>query len=71
MMLAGAWCAERLARLRGKPPVVTVRNIANTVWDREFSIAKARAELGYEPQVGLAQGVAETVRWFLEEERAK
>lgn len=68
LMYAGAWLAERAARLTGKAPVVTVGNIANTVWDRVFRIAKAREELGYEPQVGLAEGIRETVEWFLAEE---
>ncbi len=49
----------------------TARNVANTVYDREFSIAKARDHLGYEPQVELAHGVAETVQWFLDEERSQ
>ena len=69
LMLAGAWGAELLGKLTGSAPVVTRRNIANTVFDRVFSIAKARAELGYEPQVDVERGVAETVRWFLEQEK--
>jgi len=64
LMYAGAWVAEGVARLVGRPPVVTVRNIASTVWDREFRIEKARRELGYEPSVDIAEGVRETVEWF-------
>jgi len=66
LMYVGAWMAELVARVRGRPPIVTVRNIASTVWDREFSIEKARRELGYEPQMGIAEGIAETVKWFQE-----
>jgi farnesol dehydrogenase len=67
-MYLGAWCLERLAARRGRAPVVTVRNIANTVYDRVFSIDKARRELGYEPAVDVAEGIAETVKWLTAEE---
>ena len=59
-----AWCFENLARLTGKAPVVTRRNIASTVWDREFSIEKAKRDLGYNPQIGFQEGITETVGWF-------
>jgi nucleoside-diphosphate-sugar epimerase len=67
-MYAGAWLAEGWAKVTGTAPVVTRRNIANTVYDREFSIAKAQRELGYEPQVSFEEGVRETVEWFLEDD---
>jgi nucleoside-diphosphate-sugar epimerase len=44
--------------------MATRRNIASTVWDREFSIEKARRDLEYDPQVSFREGIAETVRWF-------
>ncbi|MFP4057414.1 MAG: NAD-dependent epimerase/dehydratase family protein [Candidatus Brocadiia bacterium] len=69
LMLLGAWLAEKLAAARGQAPVVTVQNIRNTLYDREFSIEKARRELGYEPSVGLREGIAETVQWFLRQEK--
>ena len=47
-MYTMAYAAQTFAAVTGKPPIVTVRNIASTVWDREFSIEKARRELGYE-----------------------
>lgn len=62
--LAGAF--EWWAGLRGTTPVATRRNIASTAWDREFSIAKACRDLGYEPTVSFEQGIAETVSWFKE-----
>jgi nucleoside-diphosphate-sugar epimerase len=70
LMYAGAWMLERLAALRGTAPVVTVRNIANTVYDRVFSIGKARSELGYEPNIRIEDGIPETVRWLLGEDAA-
>ena len=43
-MYSLAYCFELLARLKGTAPAVTRRNIASTVWDREFSIEKAKRE---------------------------
>lgn len=59
-----AWCFEKIAGLTGKAPVVTRRNIASTVWDREFSIEKAKKDLGFNPQISFQDGIAETVGWF-------
>ena len=59
-----AWCFELTAKITGRPPIATRRNIASTVWDREFSIEKARKDLGYNPQVSFQEGIAETVQWF-------
>jgi nucleoside-diphosphate-sugar epimerase len=64
-MYGSAWMLERLAGLTGKAPIVTTRNIANTVYDRVFSIEKARAELGYEPKIAVEDGIPETVRWLM------
>ena len=63
-MFFAAWFLEQTARVTGKPPIVTRRNIASTVWDREFSIEKARKDLGYNPQVSFQEGIIETVQWF-------
>jgi nucleoside-diphosphate-sugar epimerase len=37
---------------------------AGDVRDSQADIAKARRLLGYEPLVGLADGLAKTVEWF-------
>jgi nucleoside-diphosphate-sugar epimerase len=66
-MLSAAWGFELLGKITGKAPMATRRNIANTVYDREFSIEKARRDLGYEPAVELREGCMETVRWFKEQ----
>jgi len=60
---------ETYARLRGSTPLATRQNIASTVYDREFSIEKAREHLGYEPQVPFATGIRETIAWFLQTSR--
>lgn len=63
-MYAAAGAFEFWAALTGTTPLATRRNIASTAWDREFSIAKARAELGYEPAMSFESGIAETVAWY-------
>jgi nucleoside-diphosphate-sugar epimerase len=59
-----AWCLEILGKLTGKPPIATRKNIDSTVWDRKFSIAKAKKELGYSPKVSFREGIIETVNWY-------
>jgi nucleoside-diphosphate-sugar epimerase len=34
--------------------------------NRAFSIEKAKSELGYQPQVGLKEGLARTAQWYVE-----
>jgi nucleoside-diphosphate-sugar epimerase len=63
-MFFAAWCFEMASRLTGKAPIVTRRNIASTVWDREFSIEKAKKDLGFNPQVSFQDGISKTVGWF-------
>lgn len=63
-MFFAALCFEIFAKLTHKAPVVTRRNIASTIWDREFSIDKARRELGYYPKTDIREGIFETVEWF-------
>ena len=38
--------------------------ILSTTLDRSFTIAKARARLGYEPKVSLSDGFARTAEWY-------
>ena len=63
-MYLGAWFLQNVALVLGKAPVVSVRNVASTVYDREFSIDKARRDLGYEPEVDIGAGIEEMVRWL-------
>jgi dTDP-D-glucose 4,6-dehydratase len=37
----------------------------------DFSIEKAKRELGYCPRVSFEEGMAETVRWYRSEEERK
>ncbi len=64
LMYVCAFFIEKTALMFKKPPIITRRNIASTVWDREFSINKAKNTLGYLPEVDFRSGVLETVEWF-------
>ncbi len=58
---------ERSFPLFGKAPPVTRKNIESTLADRVFSIDKAQRELGFIPEIDAEQGLADTVRWYLEQ----
>lgn len=64
-MCSAATVLELAAMLAGRVPLATRRNIANTVYDREFSIAKAERDLLWHPVVPLREGVIGTVRSFM------
>lgn len=67
------WLAKILARWResvfrrkGKPnpPRVTQATVKFAGLNLDFSIAKARKVLGYEPRVGFKDGMAEAIAWY-------
>jgi dTDP-L-rhamnose 4-epimerase len=58
---------DRLARLLGRPdlaPQVSGRSRVGDIRHCFGDISRARAVLGYEPQVSLEQGVAELAQWL-------
>lgn len=60
-----AFAAERAARFtRSRQPVVTRHGVALFGTDNRHSIDKARAELGYCPQVSLREGVKFACAWY-------
>jgi nucleoside-diphosphate-sugar epimerase len=61
-----AAAAEATTRLlhRPGPPLVTRFGIGLLGGDTRLSIARARADLGYEPRIGLEEGVARSVAWY-------
>jgi nucleoside-diphosphate-sugar epimerase len=63
--LTAAWM-EPLARAVGlrKPPPVTQARIKFLGLNLDFSIDRARRELGYSPPTPFAQALAETVQWY-------
>jgi nucleoside-diphosphate-sugar epimerase len=64
---AGALLLESLAASVGRDPVVSRWNIVSAATGRIFDIGKARRELGYEPRVGLRDGIREAVDWYRKE----
>lgn len=64
--LSMASAIEKTFSMLGKTPPVARKNIESTIADREFSIEKAKKELGFMPLVDPEIGLKETVRWYQE-----
>ena len=65
MLEAVAGLAEAWATARGQAPRITRERVKDWAAPRwTVDDAKARAELGYTPQVALAQGIEETAAWY-------
>jgi nucleoside-diphosphate-sugar epimerase len=64
LLAAIAGTGEAVARLRGRPPAFGRHGI--TLVDRRgtASNARAREELGWEPEVGLEEGLRRSVEWL-------
>ncbi len=66
---AVAWPAiasvEALTKALGREPPFTRHRLASMTGRRLVSIERARRELGYEPHVGLDEGMQRTVRWYV------
>ena len=62
-----AYAAERLSTLSGCriPPFVTRHGVKLYGADNLLSIAKARRDLGYEPQVSIREGIQRAAVWYL------
>jgi dihydroflavonol-4-reductase len=61
---AAAWLCEAICvRLRVEPPLHR-RRVGFFTHHREFDITKARERIGYEPRVGLAEGLRRTAAWY-------
>jgi nucleoside-diphosphate-sugar epimerase len=60
-----AWQAT--GRRKGAPPPLTTYGVSLLGENQQFSIDRARRELGYVPDFDVKRGVAEGVRWYLEE----
>ncbi len=57
-----AW--QAMGRRNAAPPPLTTYGITLQGGDQQFSIDKARRELGYAPQFNIKQGVVEGVKWY-------
>ena len=62
----GVSALEKLYTLLGKEPIATLENVKSSAADRTFDISKARSEIGYDPRVGLDEGIKKTVGWYKE-----
>ncbi len=63
--VAGALCEAVCVPLGIEPPLYR-RRVDFYTKSRAFDIGRARAELGYAPQVGLREGIARTLAWYRE-----
>jgi 2-alkyl-3-oxoalkanoate reductase len=57
---------ERVFRRKGKPnpPRITQASLKFAGLNLDFSIAKARTVLGYQPATGFSDGMAEAIAWY-------
>jgi nucleoside-diphosphate-sugar epimerase len=63
----GIGLVEDGCRILGREPPFTRHRLASMCGERLLSIERARRELGFEPQVGLGEGMRETVQWYLQQ----
>jgi nucleoside-diphosphate-sugar epimerase len=64
---AGIGVVASLAKAVGKEPPFTWHRLDSICGTRLLSIDRARSELGFEPKVGLEEGMRRTVRWYREQ----
>ena len=62
---------QALGRRKAAPPPLTTYGVTLLGGDQQFSIERARCELGYAPQCDVKTGVAEGVQWYLATEKAR
>ena len=67
LVRTGAIIGELLGRPLGLTPPLSRTGVAFFSEHRGSTYAKAEAELGYTPQVDLAEGIRRTVAWYREE----
>jgi len=64
--LAGAVCEAVCVPLGIEPPLYR-RRVDFFTKSRAFDISRARAELGFDPKVGLDEGIRRTLAWYREQ----
>ncbi len=63
--IAGAACEAICAPFGVEPPLYR-RRVDFYTKSRAFDSSRARAEIGYDPRVGLREGIARTLQWYRE-----
>jgi nucleoside-diphosphate-sugar epimerase len=62
--MVGAACEAVCAPFRIEPPLYR-RRVDFFTKSRAFDISRARAEIGFAPDVGLRDGLRRTIEWYL------
>ncbi len=62
---------QAMGRRNAAPPPLTTYGITLIGGDQQFSIDRARRELGYAPEYDIQRGIAEGVRWYLESKKGR
>ncbi len=62
---------QAMGRRKAAPPPLTTYGVTLLGGNQQFSIDRARRELGYAPEFDVKRGVAEGVRWYLNNEKAQ
>jgi nucleoside-diphosphate-sugar epimerase len=62
-LLAGAACEAVCAPFGIEPPLYR-RRVDFYTKSRAFDISRARAEIGYDPQIVLREGIRRTLDWY-------
>ncbi|KAH9821653.1 3-beta hydroxysteroid dehydrogenase/isomerase family-domain-containing protein [Melampsora americana] len=65
-MLAELWC-----KVLQKPSGFTTSSVRYACATRFYNIEKARVVLGYEPPVGVAEGISRAVEWYAKNEASQ
>jgi len=62
---------QAMGRRNAAPPPLTTYGVTLQGRDQQFSIERARQELGYAPEYDVKRGVAEGVRWYQESKQGR
>jgi nucleoside-diphosphate-sugar epimerase len=62
---AAAVAMEAVATLTGREPAMTRYSVGALNFDMTLDLTRSRAELGYEPSVGLDEGISRTATWLI------
>jgi sterol-4alpha-carboxylate 3-dehydrogenase (decarboxylating) len=60
--LVMVWLSERIAGLTGKKPVLTTKELGDSLAGRWFDCGRAKEVLGYVPLVGIEEGLREAAK---------